>query len=233
MNFSKQVGRGLVTHLQRLGILHGDILDYSCGWGDFAREILLKGGECWGCDWSAASAQRANELLAGRRGWHGASVIGDPHSSHLGREFDLVTCIEIIEHVPEEQEHDLFANLRDMTKVGGSIFLTTPNEENLNLSQSNIYCPFCNSLYHHRQHVRTFDRNSLADTIRKHGFRIREITTLDFECFQLPTWPGVWNVNLRYFARIAKTFPPFRQLLISGRANKRLPHLCALAIKEG
>lgn len=41
--------------------------------------------------------------------------------------YDLVTCIEVIEHIPDEQEQDFIAELYRVTKHEGVMILTTPS----------------------------------------------------------------------------------------------------------
>jgi 2-polyprenyl-3-methyl-5-hydroxy-6-metoxy-1,4-benzoquinol methylase len=231
MNFSKQVGRGIVRYLRESGALGGDILDYGCGWGDLSAALIRKGGRCWGCDWSIASVRAANHLLKGKRGWRGAGVIGDPAAPYRQRRFDLVTCIETIEHVPESREDDLFTNLHDVTKPGGSIFVTTPNDEDLTLA-GRAYCPFCSALYHPNQHVRSFDAPSLTTTIEKHGFRVRWTAAVNFGRYQAPPWPGLGDISPRYFAKLILTMPHTPLSALYKRRHQELPHLCALAVKE-
>ncbi|MEV4299047.1 class I SAM-dependent methyltransferase [Microbispora rosea] len=229
--FSERVSRGVVRYLRVNGLLRGEVLDYGCGPGALAAQLIRAGCQCWGCDWSEASVEAANRLLTGRRGWHGASLAGDPRSAYCNREFDLVTCLETIEHIPEHEEEVFFANLRRVVKMGGSLFLTTPNEEDLSLDHKNVYCPFCDSLYHQRQHVRSFDKNTLTATIERHGFAVRWVTALDFNAYQVPAWPGIGEVNLRYLARVAVRMPFSPITAVHRRSRGKLPHLCAVAAK--
>ncbi|TMR97239.1 class I SAM-dependent methyltransferase [Nonomuraea basaltis] len=228
--FSEEVGRGVVRYLRRRGFLKRDVLDYGCGAGALAREIVRGGAECWGCDWSAASVQAANDLLDGRRGWRGAGMVDDPNASYFGRLFSLVTCLETVEHVTPKEEGEFFANLRDVTRPGGWIFLTTPNDEDFDAS-SKVYCPFCDSRFHQYQHVRTFNESTLATTIENHGFKIKTIDTVHFGFYQAPRWPGVMNVNLRYLARVAAGIPGSPASAFYQRMRFKQPQLCALATK--
>jgi 2-polyprenyl-3-methyl-5-hydroxy-6-metoxy-1,4-benzoquinol methylase len=232
MNFSKQVGRGVARYLRERRALGGDILDYGCGWGDLSAALIRKGGRCWGCDWSTAAVRAANHLLKGRRGWQGAGAIGDPAAPYRQRRFDLVTCIETIEHIPASREGDLFADLYDVTKPGGSIFVTTPNEEDLGLAGRESYCPFCSALYHPNQHVRSFDARSLTATIERYGFRVKWTAAVNFDRYQTPQWPGPGDISPRYFTKLLLGVPYTPLSALYKRKRKKPPHLCALAIKE-
>ncbi|MEM6457497.1 MAG: methyltransferase domain-containing protein, partial [Acidobacteriota bacterium] len=70
--------------------------------------------------------------------------------------FDLVSAIEVIEHVPDDQERAFLRELRRVCAAGGLLLLTTPSW-NLPLT------------HHHERH---YDVDRLVDLIAEAGFRV-------------------------------------------------------------
>jgi cyclopropane fatty-acyl-phospholipid synthase-like methyltransferase len=196
--------------------------------------MVASGVDCWGCDSSAQSVEATNALLGRPAHWHGA--VPTSELSRFGADFDLVTCIETIEHVPTSAQRPFLARLRDVLAPGGRLFLTTPNEEDL--ASAETYCPFCDTAFHNMQHVQAFSATSLRSMLEANGFVAEEVGALDFGGLQSER--RAWlDVSTRSVARAARNaaFRAFDRL--SGRhfpslfrvyfRNAKLPHLCAVA----
>jgi hypothetical protein len=75
---------------------------------------------------------------------------------------------EVIEHILDEQLDATLRRLADLTRPGGILVVTTPNNEDLELGM--VYCPVSNTLFHRWQHVRSFTDISLAALLAQYGF---------------------------------------------------------------
>jgi 2-polyprenyl-6-hydroxyphenyl methylase/3-demethylubiquinone-9 3-methyltransferase len=102
-----------------------DVLDIGCGGGILAECLARLGGRVTGIDAApeaiAAAAAHARQ---------GGLAIDYRHASvellaAAGQRFDLVTCMEVIEHVADVE---LFVrNIHALTKPGGLFVFSTPN----------------------------------------------------------------------------------------------------------
>jgi SAM-dependent methyltransferase len=193
--FSFRVGRGVVRFLDAAGLLRGRILDFGCGTGHLLKELLGRGLDCYGADSSDEAVARVNKDFSAFSNWHGAELTGRFTTSHPDHFFDLIVCLETLEHLPPDLTASLFRELRRILKPGGKLFFTVPFAEDL--ARETIYCPFCQSLFHRWQHLSSFTKAKLETTIGAQGFRIELCDTIDFEQFQLDfAFPRVTLLNL-------------------------------------
>jgi 2-polyprenyl-3-methyl-5-hydroxy-6-metoxy-1,4-benzoquinol methylase len=239
--FSRQVGGALVRFLEMAGVLKGKVIDYGCGPGYLLNLLTEKDIELHAADFSAEAVELVNRRLAGRPRWQGVKLIRKMPSPELpDSTFDLATCIETIEHLPDEPLEATLSQLRRIVKVGGHVLLTTPCAENLDNSMG--YCPFCEAEYHAWQHVRSFTPQTLRKILEDRGWEVTFCDSLTLWRFLPRPWPGKWDFSLRYamgsWHRISATvkdriaprlFPNQRLLKVLSRPG---PHLVALARKR-
>lgn len=195
--FSRQVGKGIVNFLKKIGKLNGKILDYGCGLGDLTGELLKVGTFCYGADSSRESVQSINQRFNGIKQWFGAKVLNGPHIPYNNDEFDLVICIETIEHVLPERIPQLLAEFKRILKPKtGALFITMPNNEDLSYAQ--IYCPSCNSLFHRYQHISKYTKASIEEMLFKNGFATQLCSETHFVRFQQPYILNLFDWSPRY-----------------------------------
>jgi SAM-dependent methyltransferase len=97
------------------------VLDVGCGLGQLVYALRRQGVDAVGCDYSESFLQHAPEEV--RPHLHQADV------SDLSRfgdgEFDLVVCMEVLEHLPVDLVHRC---VRDLARISaGPIVVTTPS----------------------------------------------------------------------------------------------------------
>ena len=99
------------------------VLDVGCGAGLLCEPLARLGGEVTGVDAAAENIAAASEHSR-HSGLDIRYMAGELSSQNVGQ-FDLVTCLEVIEHVSDKQA--FLAELASHLAPGGLMILSTPN----------------------------------------------------------------------------------------------------------
>lgn len=170
--FTYQFGDGVAAYLQRYLKGSGSVLDYGCG-GGFLIPHLAKVAKCVvGADYSARSVAEAARLHGNVPGFEGAFLVDDLLAS--GRKFDAVVCVEVVEHLHDDQLDQLLENVRALSVSGACDIFTTPNDEDL--VKNLVYCPESDVVFHRWQHVRTWDAKTLPEYLRRRGYKVEDVS---------------------------------------------------------
>ncbi len=102
------------------------VLDVGCGGGILAEAMASEGAEVTGIDLAEMPLKIAR-LHALERGVSIAYRLEsvDAHANAHGGHYDAVTCMEMLEHVP--QPDAIVARLADLLRPGGQLFVSTLN----------------------------------------------------------------------------------------------------------
>ncbi|MEZ4866317.1 MAG: class I SAM-dependent methyltransferase [Caldilineaceae bacterium] len=180
--FSSLLGRGIVAFLEKTGKLKGNVLDYGCGPGFLCGRLLGAGVQCYGADSSEDSIRKANSQFAHKPNWKGGFLVDNFKSPFPDDFFDVVTCIETIEHLPEEAMIPLLKELKRLIKPNGIVMITTPFNEKF--EEALVYCPVCESTYHKWQHMQTFTIQSLQSLLSSCCYEVLFCQNTDLRQFQ-------------------------------------------------
>lgn len=172
LSFGKTGGHTLIALIQKHLPAGATVLDYGAGDGDLIPVLLEHGFKVAVCE----PSQGRRESILKRPDIHSERFLGVIAPEDEGV-FDVVLCSEVIEHVLPEAAQDFLESLRARLKPGGTLVVTTPHDEDLDLSAS--YCPNCDSIFHRWQHVRSFTRETLRDELTKGGFDVVSIRAAD------------------------------------------------------
>jgi SAM-dependent methyltransferase len=99
LKFFGEVAEGIVRDL------HPDsVLDAGCAMGFLVEALRERGVDAWGVDISEYAISQADEAVSD---YCSVASLTEPFSRH----YDLITCIEVIEHIPPAEAGKVIANL--------------------------------------------------------------------------------------------------------------------------
>ena len=137
------------------------ILDAGCGSGRTLVELAGYGGEVSGIELNDDAAE-----LARRRG------LGDVHVGRLEElpwddgAFDLITCLDVIEHVPDDVT--ALVELRRVARPGGWLLVTVPAYQALWSRHDEA-----------NHHFRRYSRSMLRGAARSAGWQIERVSSFN------------------------------------------------------
>ena len=144
------------------------ILDYGCGLGFLLQEFLALGMGGAGLDFSQEAMRKANERLRGHPNFLGTFDLEALKESRL--KFDAITVVEVVEHLYDEQLEPVLAQLSDFLSPEGIVIFSTPNDEDL--AKATLLCPTTGEVFHRRQHVRNWSKESLSHYLEARGYEV-------------------------------------------------------------
>jgi SAM-dependent methyltransferase len=243
--FSNMCGKGIIQFLIESHSLQTDLvaLDYGCGPGFLLEHLLEKGLICYGADYSTEQIEIVNNKFANFSTWKGASVTIKPPLPFPDASFDLIVCVEVLEHLMPDIMEKIFHEIYRLLRRNGRALFTTPNNEDLNINK--VYCPFCDTKFHRRQHLHSISAEYLLSTMHSCGFNILFCESIDFLALQTPIFNGRWKSwNLHFFVKQLrflknyfldflnpKPFPNGRAFRYVSECQPNAPHLCVLVKK--
>jgi SAM-dependent methyltransferase len=167
--FSWQVGDSLINLVQGLVPLRqARVLDYGSGPGFLVEKLVRRGISTAGLDSSPASVAALQARLGGQPAFLGALLTTGIPNPVPGNSYDIVFFLETLEHLLLNEITPTLAEIRRITRPGGYLIVTTPNEENLDLYQQ--LCPDCGARFHYMQHLTSWNQTRLGNLMLAHGF---------------------------------------------------------------
>ncbi len=108
------------------GLFGKKVLDVGCGGGILAESMAREGAEVTGLDMGAEPLEvaRLHALESGVSVNYVQQTVEDHAISHAGA-YDVVTCMEMLEHVPDPRSVVLAC--AQLVKPGGEVFFSTIN----------------------------------------------------------------------------------------------------------
>jgi 2-polyprenyl-3-methyl-5-hydroxy-6-metoxy-1,4-benzoquinol methylase len=143
------------------------VLDIGCGAGELLYNVKPHVREVVGVELNTAFVDFINRDLG-----------IEAHAEDLnridfaGRQFDLILCINALDHMPNP--HETLATIQKILKPDGILYLEVPNKD----EALNDYLPEpnkseYNTFFWHKAHFFYFTRNTLQKILEKYGFESR------------------------------------------------------------
>ena len=189
--FSRQAGEAVLAFVEeRLALSSTRVLDYGCGTGHFTRKLLDRGARTQAVDFSTDSVAQTRVRVGNDPCFDGAVVADGLPLPLPDAGFDVVFALEVIEHLLPADRDPTLAELARLTRLGGHVIITTPNQEDLAAGEQ--MCPECGCVFHRMQHVSSWSARSLSETMLRHGFATVETRSLLFKPYA--RWPRVQDL---------------------------------------
>lgn len=237
--FAKQVGRGVVQLASQVRDLAGlEVLDFGSGPGHLIPYLLERNARVSASDYSPKSIAEVDQRFSRHTNWGQTSVFDGKRLAWDDDSFDAVFCLETIEHLHDDDCRHIFDELLRVTRPGGFVMYTTPNEERL--EEHYVYCPSCDCEFHRMQHLRSWSAEQLSSQLVSQGYEVPYCRGLDLWNFQPPTerqWRfstlRSWLTN-SVLSTLDKLFPrpfPQQRMLTRNVKPRRRRNLVAVASK--
>ena len=144
-------------------------LDYGCGPGTFIGNYSRL--ESVGVDISEIQISFAKKKYGTNFDFYNTSQI---QQENFNKKFDVITSIELIEHLTDEEILKLLDDLYDLLDEGGILVLTTPNFSST-YSLIELAVNIFGKVSYKEQHINKFNKSRLLELLNQSNFEKIEI----------------------------------------------------------
>jgi len=189
---------------KQAGMSGKKVIDVGCGGGILAESMAARGAEVTGIDMAPSPLQVAKLHLkeSGQQVDYQQSTAEHMASEHAGQ-FDIVTCMEMLEHVPDPAS--VVEACMRLTKPGGWVFLSTINRNPKSFAMAIVGAEYVLNLLPKGTHeyAKFIRPSELSGWCRTAGLELKEMIGLHYNPFtrNYSLAPGV-DVNYLISCRV-------------------------------
>ena len=188
----------------RTEIKNKQILDVACGGGLLAEALSLKGANLSGVDISDVAIHTA-ENHAKKENINIEYILGEAENllPEKNEYFDVVTCLEAIEHVPDPNQ--LVKTCSDLCNHNGDIFFSTINRNPKSFLFAIVGAEYILNLLPKGTHdyEKFIKPSELINMMENNGLEIKELTGMSYNPLTKNYWLGK-NVDVNYLIHAKK-----------------------------
>ena len=189
---------------ERTELKNKQILDVACGGGLLAEALSLKGGNLSGVDISDVAIHTAKNH-ANKENIDINYILGEAENllPEKNEHFDVVTCLEAIEHVPDPNQ--LVKTSSDLSKKNGDIFFSTINRNPKSFLFAIVGAEYILNLLPKGTHEyeKFIKPSELIQMMENNGLTIKELTGMSYNPLTKNYWLGK-NVDVNYLIHAKK-----------------------------
>jgi 2-polyprenyl-6-hydroxyphenyl methylase/3-demethylubiquinone-9 3-methyltransferase len=185
---------------ERAALSGARVLDVGCGGGLLAEGLAARGARVVAIDLATENVEAARQhAAAGALTIDYRCVAVEQFAAETPREFDVVTCLEMLEHVPDPAS--IVTACAAALRPGGTAFFSTINRNLKSFALAIVGAEYVLGLLPRGTHeyAKLIRPAELAAWCRKAGLEITDLTGLHHN----PATGSYWldgNVDVNYFA---------------------------------
>jgi 2-polyprenyl-6-hydroxyphenyl methylase / 3-demethylubiquinone-9 3-methyltransferase len=184
---------------QRAPLAKARVLDVGCGGGILSEGLAERGADVLGIDLGAENVAAAEKHAAERNlPVEYRCIDVDSVAAEAAGGFDVVTCLEMLEHVPEPGR--IVAACAAAARPGGAVFFSTINRNAKSFALAIVAAEYITGLVPRGTHEygKLVRPAELARWCRQNGLDVHEITGLHLNPLT-NTYSLGGNVDVNYF----------------------------------
>ena len=188
----------------RTTLKNKQILDVACGGGLLAEALSIKGGNVSGVDISDVAIHTAKNH-ANKENIEINYILGEAENllPEKNEHFDVVTCLEAIEHVPDPNQ--LVKTCAGLCKKNGDIFFSTINRNPKSFLFAIVGAEYILNLLPKGTHEyeKFIKPSELIQMMENNRLTIKELTGMSYNPLTKNYWLGK-NVDVNYLIHAKK-----------------------------